>query len=59
MASKSKQEWQENTLDPAKNRFGERQERFETGSGLEVDTVYTADDQDGSAEEYPGEFPYT
>ena len=59
MASTSKREWQDNTLEPLKERFGERQERFETGSGLEVDTVYTAGDRDGPAQEFPGEFPYT
>ena len=59
MASTSKREWQDDTLEPLKARFGERQERFETGSGLEVDTVYTAEDRVDSPEEYPGEFPYT
>ena len=59
MASTTKREWQEKTLDPTKERFGERQERFETGSGIEVDTVYTAEDRDGPVEEYPGEYPYT
>ncbi len=59
MASTTKQEWQDNTLQPLKERFGERQEHFETGSGLEVDTVYTPEDRDGPAVEYPGEFPYT
>ena len=63
MPSRKKQEWDENTLEPLKKRFGERQERFETDSGLEVDTVYTPEDLDGFdyAEKlgYPGEYPYT
>ena len=41
MPSKSKQEWSDDTLEPSKQRFGERRERFETESGLEIDTVYT------------------
>ena len=63
MPSRKKQEWDENTLEPLKKRFGERQERFETDSGLEIDTVYTPEDLDGFdyAEKlgYPGEYPYT
>ncbi|MCL0029227.1 methylmalonyl-CoA mutase family protein [Dehalococcoidia bacterium] len=59
MASTNKQEWQDNTLQPLKERFGERQQHFKTGSGLEVDTVYTPEDRDGLSSEYPGEFPYT
>jgi methylmalonyl-CoA mutase N-terminal domain/subunit len=63
MASKSRREWQEKTLEPLKQRFGEREERFETDSGLEVDTLYVPEDGDGAdyAEKlgYPGEYPYT
>ena len=63
MPSNAKREWAENTLGPAKQRFGERQERFETDSGLETDTVYTPEDLDGSDYPgklgYPGEYPYT
>ncbi len=57
MPSTSKSEWEENTLDPVKNRFGERRERFETASGLDVDTTYTPESGDGA--EYPGEYPFT
>ncbi len=57
MPSTSKSEWEENTLDPVKNRFGERRERFETASGLDVDTAYTPESGDGA--EYPGEYPFT
>ena len=63
MPSESKQQWNENTLGPSKKRFGERQGRFQTDSGLEVDTLYTPEDREGFdyREElgYPGEYPYT
>ncbi|MBM3944276.1 MAG: methylmalonyl-CoA mutase [SAR202 cluster bacterium] len=63
MPSQSKQQWEKETLEPSKKRFGERQERFETTSGIEVKTLYTPEDVDGSkyAEKvgYPGEYPYT
>ena len=63
MPSNSKQEWNDGTLEPLKQRFGERQERFETESGLEIDTVYTPEDADGfdyaGRLGYPGEYPYT
>ena len=63
MPSTNKDEWGEKTLGPMKKRFGERQERFETGSRLEVDTVYTPEDVDGFDYDaklgYPGEYPYT
>ena len=63
MPSNSKQEWTDGTLGPLKQRFGERQERFETESGLEIDTVYTPEDADGfdyaGRLGYPGEYPYT
>ena len=63
MPSSSKEEWTETTLGPARDRFGERQERFETDSGLEVDALYTAEDANGSGnaerDGYPGEYPYT
>ena len=63
MPSETKRQWQDDTLAPVLNRFGERQERFETGSGIEQDTLYTpeeradADYADGVG--YPGEYPYT
>ena len=62
MSSKSRHEWQDKTLEPLKQRFGERQERFETDSGLEVDTLYSPDDDGVEYAEklgYPGEYPYT
>ena len=63
MASRTKDEWEENTLGPLKERFGERRERFETTSGLEVDALYTPEELGDSdpAEKlgFPGEYPYT
>ena len=63
MDSRSKDEWEERTLESLRRRHGERQERFATDSGLEVDALYTPEDADGSdyGEKlgYPGEYPYT
>jgi len=63
MASMSKKEWREATLASALKRAAERQEEFETSSGLEIEPVYTPEDV---AEldyirdlAYPGEYPYT
>jgi len=63
MANKTKQEWRETTLAPALKRAVERQEKFETSSGVEIDTVYTPEDlpdfdyiRDLG---YPGEYPFT
>ncbi len=61
MRSDSKQEWRENTLDPVLKRFGERQDIFETGSGIEEDILYTREDRPDSDDNlgYPGEYPFT
>jgi len=63
MPSNNKQEWNEGTFEPIKKRFGERRDRFETDSGIEVDTVYTPEDLKSfdyaDALGYPGEYPYT
>ena len=63
MPSSTKREWDENTLEPVKKRFDERQERFETDSGLQIDPLYTPEDADGFDYNqklgYPGEYPYT
>ena len=64
MPMPNKQEWQKNTLEPLKKQRGERRERFETQSGLEIDTLYTPEeDRDGSNYNeklgYPGEYPFT
>lgn len=63
MASKSKQEWREATLAASLKRAAERQDRFDTSSGLEIDAVYTPEDLEGFdyARDlgYPGEHPFT
>ena len=63
MPSKDKQEWQETILAPALKRFPERQETFETSSGIDVSPVYTAEDTPDfdyhAALGYPGEYPFT
>ena len=63
MPSSDKREWRENTVEPLKRRFGERQEVFETASGLDIDTAYTPEDLDGFSYSeslgYPGEYPFT
>ena len=63
MANKTKQEWRETMLAPASKRGAERQEKFETSSGVEIDTIYTPEDlpdfdyiRDLG---YPGEYPFT
>ena len=62
MTSKSKGDWAKNTLRPLRDQHAERQERFETESGIEVDSLYTPHDLKGDFDKklgYPGEFPYT
>jgi len=63
MASKNKQEWRETTLASGLKRAAERQEAFETSSGLEIESVYTPEDLAGfdyaRDSGYPGEYPYT
>ena len=63
--SNSKEEWRRNSLDPATARFTQRQESFQTDSGIEIDSVYTAEDLSDRTLDYvndigfPGEYPYT
>jgi len=63
MASKTKQEWREATLASTLKRSAERQEKFETASGAEIDTVYAPEDLvdfDYTRDlGYPGEYPFT
>ena len=63
MTSKTNQEWRETTLASALKRSAERQEKFETSSGLEIDTVYTPEDLMNSDYTrdlgYPGQYPFT
>ncbi|UPV99605.1 methylmalonyl-CoA mutase family protein [Halorussus gelatinilyticus] len=59
----AKDEWEDETLDPVLDAYGERKDRFATVSNLEVDRLYTPDDvADLDYEEdlgFPGEEPYT
>jgi methylmalonyl-CoA mutase N-terminal domain/subunit len=63
MSSKGKREWQENTLSPIIKRASERQEKYETRSGVDVSAVYTPDDIPDfnyqTSLGYPGEYPFT
>ena len=63
MPSQSKHEWSDKTLAPLVKRFGERQTRFETSSGVEVEPLYTPEDVNGDGYDdrlgYPGEYPFT
>ena len=62
MAKRTIEEWEENTLTPLKERFGERKDSFETTSGIPINTIYTEQTKPGPTElldEYPGEYPFT
>ncbi len=63
MFSNSKKEWQKHVLEPTNKRFPEREKRFQTSSGSEVEALYTPEDFDASQYDeslgYPGEFPFT
>jgi len=63
VVSKSKQEWLDQQYAKATARFKERQPRFESSSGAEVDPIYGPEDLAGwnyfDKLGYPGEFPYT
>ncbi|MCL0050234.1 methylmalonyl-CoA mutase family protein [Dehalococcoidia bacterium] len=61
--STNKQEWQAKTLDPTLKRSAQREEEFQTASGIALDVVYAPDDLSGFDYardlSYPGEYPYT
>ena len=63
MSSKSKEEWRQGTLEPTLKRFPEREDPFETSSGLAIDGLYAPEDLGGFAYArdlgYPGEYPFT
>ena len=65
MPSGSKEEWTRETLGPAIDRFPERQPKFVTDSGLDIEPLYVPEDLAGDGREYsrdvgyPGEYPYT
>src|SRR6056297_3441890 len=59
----AREDWEEETLDPVLDAYGERKDRFATVSNMEVNRLYTPDDVADTdyAEDlgFPGEFPYT
>jgi len=61
--SKSKREWLDTKLQPAIKKAPEREEKFLTTSGIEIDDVYTPDDRQAfdynQTLGYPGEYPFT
>lgn len=60
--SRSKREWEENCLKPTLKRMPQRQEKFTTPSGIEIDTLYTPEDVEIDYYEdlgFPGEYPFT
>lgn len=63
MPSASKKEWKADCLGPLLKKAKERQEKFETSSGAEVDALYTPEDiagiDYGRDIGYAGEYPYT
>ena len=63
--AQNKKDWEQNTLKPSIERFGESSDHFTTDSGLEIDAVYSVEDSDQTSDSYienlgfPGEYPYT
>src|SRR3990172_7871230 len=59
--SQNKAQWQESSPKTSVKRFPERQPRFTTPSGLEIDPLYSPEDVQGNYDAlgYPGEFPFT
>jgi methylmalonyl-CoA mutase, N-terminal domain len=59
----AREAWEARTLQPALSRRGERQEDFDTPSGLGVERLYTPEDRAEAdyARDlgYPGEYPFT
>ncbi len=63
MSSKSKKEWSETTLKPSLSKSPERQPKFTSSSGVEIETVYVPEDLPRFDYEaslgFPGESPFT
>jgi methylmalonyl-CoA mutase N-terminal domain/subunit len=58
---RAKQEWQEETVEPALERFPERRETFETPSGIPLERAYTPANVDVDYLDdlgFPGQFPF-
>jgi methylmalonyl-CoA mutase N-terminal domain/subunit len=62
MPGKRRAKWEKEVLEPALERFPERQPEFKLASGIEINPLYTGDDLQGiNLEEtlgYPGEYPF-
>jgi methylmalonyl-CoA mutase N-terminal domain/subunit len=60
---REKVRWEQETLQPALNKFPERKARFKNTSGIDIQRLYTPDDLDDFDYlrdlGFPGEFPYT
>lgn len=57
---KDRRDWEQNTLQPFRERGGERREGFETTSGLEIDGLYSdPEGVDDPSIGFPGEYPFT
>jgi methylmalonyl-CoA mutase N-terminal domain/subunit len=57
-----REEWEAEVLNPALSRFGERAEKFTTPSDIEVERLYTPEEEGDEYREklgYPGAFPFT
>lgn len=62
MEKRTVEDWEDSTLNPLKERFGERKDSFETTSGIPIETIYTERTKLNSSqqnEEFPGEYPFT
>jgi methylmalonyl-CoA mutase N-terminal domain/subunit len=60
---KSREEWESNVLKKTLERFPERKEKFTTGSGKEIERLYTPENIEESDYNkdlnFPGQYPYT
>ncbi|MBC7249046.1 MAG: methylmalonyl-CoA mutase family protein [Anaerolineae bacterium] len=60
--SELKKRWEDTTLAATISRYPERREKFETGSGIPVDRLYTPEDVEIDYLRdlgFPGQYPYT
>jgi methylmalonyl-CoA mutase N-terminal domain/subunit len=60
--SEERKNWEEKTLGKSLARGPERKEEFKTGSGDNINRLYTPEDMTGNFMEeigYPGQYPYT
>jgi len=60
--ARPREQWERDTLKPVLARLPERRERFETGSGIKVERVYTPADVEVDYLEdlgFPGDYPFT